>query len=97
MGTGNDHDARIAATERERALAAEAARWERDWHRAHEETDRAITDIGVTILALRACDEAGEAVPTRLRAHIRVMEDEWFNLPTPEGAARREKLTDVEP
>ena len=62
---------------------------------AASELDRAVTDIGVTILALRACDEAGEPVPSRLRAHIRVMEDEWFNLPTPEGAARREKLSDA--
>jgi hypothetical protein len=52
--------------------------------------DQAITDIGVMILALRACDEEGEPVPSRLRAHIRVMESEWFNVPTPEGARRRE-------
>lgn len=63
--------------------------------RVQEELDRAVTDIGVTILALRACDEAGEPVPSRLRAHIRVMENEWFNLPTPEGAARRRGLADA--
>lgn len=59
---------------------------------AATELDRAITDIGVTILALRACDEAGEPVPSRLRARIRCMEDEWFNMPTEEGKARREAL-----
>lgn len=56
------------------------------------EFDRAVADIGVTILALRACDEAGEHVPARLRARIRQMESEWFNLPTSEGAARRHGL-----
>ena len=39
------------------------------------------------------CDKAGEPVPSRLRARIRVMEDEWFNVPTAEGAERRRLLS----
>ena len=63
--------------------------------KAQEELDRAITDIGVTIMSLRRADEEGQSVPTSLRAHIRVMENEWFNVPTEEGARRRELLAEL--
>ncbi len=61
-----------------------------------QEIEFAVTEIGLTILALRACDEANEPVPSQLRARIRVMENEWFNRPTPEGARRREMLSDAD-
>ena len=81
----------VTVVRRDDALAALSA-VERERDEANERLDRAITDIGVSILALRACDEAGESVPSRLRAHICVMEDEWFNVPTPEGSDRRDAL-----